>query len=195
MPDLARLLKPAFLIRIVLTYLGLMALFATMTRTQDDGWDNWLKVTLGLTVLMLAATGGIVLALSVASGGGLAGWRAGRARAAGNPAEALAGYNAALTRNPNQAEALVGRAELLIAGGTPVPARADLDRAIAVTPHVINFPDPILYRAYLERGVCARRRATRQGRLAIGPRLCGSRAVRPIPTCCVGGLCWSPAIG
>nr|MDQ2808786.1 tetratricopeptide repeat protein [Chloroflexota bacterium] len=47
---------------------------------------------------------------------------------------------------------LVGRAELQIAGGNPAPARADLDRAIAVTPHVINFPDPILYRAYLERG-------------------------------------------
>lgn len=152
MPDLARLLKPAVLIRIVLTYLGLMALFATMTRTQDDGWDNWLKVTLGLTALMLVATGGIVLALSVAGGGGLLGWRAGRARAAGNPAAALAGYNAALTRNPNLAEALVGRAELQIAGGQPAPARADLDRAIAVTPHVSNFPDPILYRAYLERG-------------------------------------------
>ncbi len=152
MPDIARLLKPAVLTRIVLTYLALMGLFASMTGAQNDGWGNWLTVTLGLTALMLVATGGIVLTLSVAGGGGIAGWRAGRARAAGRPAEALAGYTAALARNPNLAEALVGRAELQIAGGLPAPARADLDRAIAVTPHVINFPDPILYRAYLERG-------------------------------------------
>jgi len=46
---------------------------------------------------------------------------------------------------------LLGRAEILADTGRPADALADLDRAITLTPHVSNFPDPALGRAYLDR--------------------------------------------
>ena len=153
MADLGRLLKPAALVRIALLYLALMGLYAWGVRTQDNGGlGNWLLVTVEMSAVMTAATVAVIFALLVASRGGLRAWRAGRLGAAGQAGDALAGYNDVLARQPNQAEALLGRAELLTAAGNPTAALADLDRALAVTPHVINFPDPLLYRAYLQRG-------------------------------------------
>ncbi|HMA33675.1 MAG TPA: tetratricopeptide repeat protein, partial [Chloroflexia bacterium] len=152
MADLGRLLKPASLVRMVLIYLALMGLFAYEVRPPGSGWDQWLLVTVGMTAVMTAATVAVVFALLVASRGGLTAWQAGRMRAAGQTADALTRYNQALAGHPNGAEALVSRAEILAATGQAPAALADLDRAIAVTPHISNFPDPVLYRAYLERG-------------------------------------------
>jgi tetratricopeptide (TPR) repeat protein len=152
MADLGRLLKPAALIRIALLYLVVMALYATSARAQDAGLSNWLTVVLGMSAVMTVATVAVIFALLVASRGGVAAWQAGRLGAAGQQGDALARYNQALARNPNGAEALAGRAELLAATGDTAGALADLDRAITVTPHVSNFPDPVLYRAYLGRG-------------------------------------------
>jgi len=152
MADLGRLLKPASLVRIAGLYLVVMALYATSARAQDEGLTNWLTVVVGMSAVMTVATVVVIFALLVASRGGVAAWQAGRLGAAGQQGDALARYNQALARNPNGAEALAGRAELLAATGDTAAALADLDRAITVTPHVSNFPDPVLYRAYLSRG-------------------------------------------
>jgi tetratricopeptide (TPR) repeat protein len=155
MPDLGRLLKPASLLRITVIYLVLMGLYATGVRAQGDNWTNWpnwVVVTVEMSAVMMVATVAVIFALVVASRGGLRAWQAGRLHAAGQAADALQGYNQVLTTRPDRAEALVGRAELEAARGNTAAALADLDHALAVTPHIINFPDPILYRAYLERG-------------------------------------------
>jgi len=152
MADLGRLLKPASLLRIVLLYLVLMGLYAAGTHAFDESFTNGAVVTLGMTAVMTVATVAVVFALLVASRGGVAAWQAGRMSASGHPAGALERYNRALGANPDRPEALVGRAELLAAAGNTPAALVDLDRAITQTPHVSNFPDPILYRAYLERG-------------------------------------------
>jgi tetratricopeptide (TPR) repeat protein len=166
MADLGRLLKPSALARIVLLYLVVMGLYTWQTRAQDEGIDHWVLVTLGLTAMLVLATVTVVFILIVVSRGGLASWRAGRVQAAGQTGDALERYNRVLARNPNLAEALVARAEILHAGGNLPAAVADLDRAIAVTPHVSNFPDPVLYRAYLERGRLREGRGDPLGALA-----------------------------
>ena len=145
-------MKPASLVRIAGLYLVVMALYATSARAQDEGLTNWLTVVVGMSAVMTVATVAVIFALLVASRGGVAAWQAGRLGAAGQQGDALARYNQALARNPNGAEALAGRAELLAATGDTAGALADLDRAITVTPHVSKFPDPVLYRAYLGRG-------------------------------------------
>ncbi len=152
MADLGRLLKPAALVRIALLYLVLMGLYAWGVRTQDSGIGNWIVTTVVMSAVMLAATVAVIFALVVAGRGGLRAWQAGRMRAAGQAEDALEGYNGVLRERPHSAEALVGRAELLAQRGNTAAAVADLDQALAVTPHVINFPDPLLYRAYIERG-------------------------------------------
>jgi tetratricopeptide (TPR) repeat protein len=166
MADLGRLLKPASLVRIALLYLVVMALYATSARAQDEGVTNWLTVVVGMSAVMTVATVAVIFALQVASRGGVAAWQAGRLGAAGQQGDALARYNQALARNPNGAEALAGRAELLAATGDTAAALADLDRAITVTPHVSNFPDPVLYRAYLARGRLRESRGDLAGALA-----------------------------
>jgi tetratricopeptide (TPR) repeat protein len=166
MADLGRLLKPASLVRIALLYLVVMALYATSARAQDEGVTNWLTVVVGMSAVMTVATVAVIFALQVASRGGVAAWQAGRLGAAGQQGDALARYNQALARNPNGAEALAGRAELLAATGDTGAALADLDRAITVTPHVSNFPDPVLYRAYLARGRLRESRGDLAGALA-----------------------------
>jgi tetratricopeptide (TPR) repeat protein len=145
-------LRPAGLLRMTLLYGLLMAIFADQIRAQEQGWGYWAGVVIGMTVLMVAATATLLFGMSVSGAGGWLAWRAVQARAAGQSAAALAGFDRVLQRRPDAAEALVGRAELRIAAGDSVGALADLTQAIAVTPHVLNFPDPILYRAYLARG-------------------------------------------
>src|SRR3954451_22213569 len=152
MADLGRLLKPASLVRIAFLYLGLMGLYAAGVHEQDKGWANWAIVTVQMSAIMMVATVAVIFALVVASRGGLRAWQAGRLQAAGQAEDALEGYNRVLATRPDRAEALLGRADLLATRGNSAAAVADLDHALAVTPHVINFPDPILYRAYLERG-------------------------------------------
>jgi len=166
MGDLGRLLKPSALARIVLLYLVVMGLYAWQTHAQDEGIDHWVLVTLGLTAMLVVATVAVVFILIVVSRGGLASWRAGRVQAAGQTGDALERYNRVLARNPNLAEALVARAEILHAGGNTSAALVDLDQAITVTPHVSNFPDPVLYRAYLERGRLREGRGDPLGALA-----------------------------
>ncbi|HUS14289.1 MAG TPA: tetratricopeptide repeat protein [Chloroflexia bacterium] len=152
MPDLGRLLKPAAIARIALIYLVVMGLYASGVHAERDGAGSWLQVTLGMSALMTVATVAVIFALTVAGRGGIGAWQAGRLGAAGQSKDSLARYNAVLTRHPNRAEALVGRAEVLAATGNIAAALADLDHAIAITPHVSNFPEPVLYRAYRERG-------------------------------------------
>ena len=121
MADLGRLLKPASLVRIAGLYLVVMALYATSARAQDQGLTNWLTVVVGMSAVMTVATVAVIFALPGCQPGGVASL-AGRAPGrAGQQGDALARYNQALARNPNGAEALAGRAELLAATGDRQP--------------------------------------------------------------------------
>jgi tetratricopeptide (TPR) repeat protein len=136
---------------------------------------------LGFTALVVGASVVLALILSYAGQGGVAAGQAQQLARQGQGAAALARYEASLKRRPGHAQALVGRAELLLEQNQAGTALADLNRAILSIPHVSNFPDPLLTQAYVQRGRARELLGDRTGALEDWERASRANPNQPEP--------------
>ena len=150
--NLRRLLNPRALFTFSALTFFVMALYTRELGGQDQSTQSWLLQAVGLTAAVVITSVGLLAVVNLMGQGGLRVERAQRLGQQGQTGAALAQYNQMLGGADDKPAALVGRAELLIGEDKLMPALDDLTRAILATPHVSNFPDPILYRAYMERG-------------------------------------------
>ena len=159
----------------------LVGLFARESARPGDSPSAWVLTALGFTVLVVGASVLLAVVLSYAGQGGVAAGQAQQLARQGQGAAALARYEDILKRRPDHAQALVGRAELLLEQNQAGMALADLNRAILSIPHVSNFPDPLLPQAYIQRGRARELLGDRPGALADWERASRANPGQPEP--------------